>query len=57
MLTGDTTVDLAYLNAEYIINGVNVKIGQNMAGLAAAAIAADLVSLALIRRECGCLVD
>ncbi|KAI8944110.1 hypothetical protein F4801DRAFT_572847 [Xylaria longipes] len=43
-LTVDTTLDMANrLQAEYIMNGLAVKIGQNVAGQAAAAIAADLI--------------
>ncbi|KAI0405878.1 hypothetical protein F4802DRAFT_596842 [Xylaria palmicola] len=42
-LTVDTTRDMAnQLQAEYIIDGLTVKIGQNMAGQAGAAVAADL---------------
>ncbi|KAI0530348.1 hypothetical protein GGR58DRAFT_518547 [Xylaria digitata] len=43
-LTVDTTLDAANrLQAEYILNGQTVKLGQAMAGPTAAAIAADLV--------------
>ncbi|CEJ58927.1 hypothetical protein PMG11_07567 [Penicillium brasilianum] len=42
-LTVDTTSEMTnYLQAEYILNGINIKIGQNQAVPAAKAIASDL---------------
>lgn len=44
-LTVDTTSEMVnYLQAEYILNGINIKIGKNQAVPAAKAIASDLVS-------------
>ncbi|KAI0427511.1 hypothetical protein F5Y09DRAFT_344619 [Xylaria sp. FL1042] len=44
-LTVDTTLDMPNrLQAEYILNGQTIKIGQGMAGQAAADIAADLMN-------------
>ena len=48
VLTVDTTADKANsLVPEYILDGEKIKIGQNMAGPAAAAVAQDLVSIVL----------
>ena len=48
VLTVDTTEDTANsLVPEYILDGEKIKIGQNMAGPAAAAVVQDLVSIVL----------
>jgi len=43
-LTGDTTGDADLLNAEYILDGTQIKIGASTAKEAAAAVAKDWVS-------------
>ena len=48
MLTGDSTTGLkGQLQAEYILDGINIKVGANAAGPAAAAVANDIVSCCL----------
>jgi hypothetical protein len=47
-LTADTTQNIAgQLTAEYILNGINIKIGTGDAKKAAAAVASDIVSCTL----------
>ena len=43
-LTADTLSDAGKLNAEYILNGRNIKVGSGDAARAGAAAAADIVS-------------
>lgn len=45
MLTADTMAAGDGLDAEYILDGKTIKIGKDMAGPAAAGVAADIVSL------------
>ena len=49
MLTADTGVDPGKLQAEYILNGQNIKVGSGDAAKAGAAAAQDLVSTAATR--------